>query len=134
MTMQSAVADLCQRAALAALASATIAYQPSSYDDAVAVRTRVCGLLSVAAIRAADVGDTGTFLALRSLNAAVAADLTARGAVLPQLVTVTRARPMPSLKLAYDLYGDASRADDLTARVDPQNPAFFPTMFKVLAA
>jgi prophage DNA circulation protein len=133
-TMRDATVDLCQRAALASLAAATADYQPTSFDDAVAIRGQVCAIMDTATRHAADIGDSQTFATLRALRTAVAADLTARGVILPRMTTFTRPRSMPGLKLAYDLYGDASRADELTGRVDPPHPGFFPSTFRALAS
>jgi len=41
---------------------------------------------------------------------------------------------MPALAIAYRLYADATRADDLIARVDPPNPNFMPTRFEALSS
>ena len=82
----------------------------------------------------ADAGVDGSYLALRALRTAVAQDLIARGSDLARLTTVTTAVPLPSLTLAYSLYRDATRSDDLIARVDPVHPAFMPTSCQVLTS
>jgi prophage DNA circulation protein len=66
-------------------------------------------------------------------RAAMMLDLLIRGSLLPRLITVTRAIALPSLALAFELYGDASRSDDLIARVDPPHPGFFPLEFEALS-
>ncbi len=60
------------------------------------------------------------------LGAAVARDLQARAAPLPRLTTYGFPRGTSSLVLAYRLYGDASRADELRAENAVSNPAFMP--------
>lgn len=130
---QSATASLVRRAALAALARAEAGYQPTSFDDAAAVRQSITALLDTEIISAADAGDNGSFIALRALRAATVLDLTTRGSLLPRLVTITRTVSLPSLRLAYELYGDASRSDDLIARVDPPHPGFMPLQFRALS-
>ena len=129
----NATAALCRRA-LISLARATASYAPRSYDDAVAIRDQVCGLLDAEIVYAADNGDTQAYLSLRRLRAAVVQDLNTRGAQLPRLMTVTRARPLPALVLAYELYQDTTRADELITRVNPPHPAYFPTSFQALSA
>ncbi len=133
-TAQTATGAACRRAALAGLAQAEAAYQPVSYDDAMAVLDLITAVMDAEIVVAADLGDDASYLALRALRAAVADDLITRGADLPRVVTVTRGRSLPSLVLAYQLYGDATRSDDLIARVDPPAPLWMPTAFQALSA
>ena len=67
------------------------------------------------------------------MRAAAVDLLTTLGALLPRLVTITTPAPMPALALAYALYGDTTRVDDLIARADPPHPAWMPTAFKALS-
>jgi prophage DNA circulation protein len=124
---ETATAALCRRAALISLARACAAYTPTSYDDAMSLRTQVADLIDAEMLVAADAGDNNAYGALRALRTAVINDLTTRGANLPKLVQVTTKIPMPSLALAYRLYGDATRTDDLVQRADPICPLWMPT-------
>jgi prophage DNA circulation protein len=133
-TAQTALAALIRRAALAALVRASALYQPTSYNDAMARIAGLTGLLDAEALAAADAGDEASYTALRGARTAVTADLLARGGSLPKLATVTRSRPMSALLLAWQLYGDATRVDDLVARVQPVNALFMPASFRALAA
>jgi prophage DNA circulation protein len=133
-TFQTAAAALIRRTACGALASASAAYQPTSYNDAIAVMIAVTGFIDTESISAADAGDTDSYLALRQMRAMVAQDLLTRGAVLPTLLQITRQVPIPSLVLAYELYGDATRSDDLISRADPVSPLFMPTNFQALSS
>jgi len=133
-TLQSAVAALCRRAALTSLARACAGYAPTSSDDAVSVCVAVVALFDAEILVAADAEDDASYQALRQLRTAVVADLVTRAAQLPSLVTVRTAVPMPALALAYRLYRDATRADDLAARSGAQHPAFLPTSFRALSA
>lgn len=133
-TVQTAVAALIRRAALAALARAAAAYQPTSYDDAVAQIDALTAMLDAEAVIAADAGDSASYTALRGLRTAVTADLIARGAGLPRLITIANPAALPSLVLAYQPYGDATRSDDLIARADPVNPMFMPVSFVALSS
>ena len=128
------VAAACRRAALTSLARATADYQPNSYQDAVQLRELVGGLIAAEMLVAGAVPDYPAYTALRTLRAAVIEDLTARGGNLARLRTVTTAEPMPALVLAYRLYGDASRYDDLVGRADPVSPLFMPCSFQALSA
>ncbi len=129
---QLAAADLFRRAALAVLAVAGSNYQPSSSDDALAVRTLVLDILDAEITVAGDQGEDDMFIALRALRALVVQDLNVRGAGLPSLVTVETQACLPSLVLAQRLYRDPTRADELVQRANPIHPAFMPTSFKAL--
>lgn len=131
--MQAATASLFRAAALISIANATASYQPSSYDDAVAILLAVTALFDAEILAAADAGATPSYLALRSLRAAVTADLLARAANLPHLRTVTNRLALPSLTLAYSLYVDATRSDELIARGNPISPLFMPLSFVALS-
>jgi prophage DNA circulation protein len=126
---QDATAALCRRAALAALARAAAEAEPPSYDEAVALRDRVCALLEAEELRAADAGEDASAQALRDLRAAVAEDLTARAADLARLRTVATPAPLPALVHAYRLYEDLGRGDELAARADAADPNFLATPF-----
>lgn len=132
--MQTSGAALCRRASLTALARATAAYQPISYDDATAVLDTVSGVLEPEIISAADAGDTASYSALRALSTAITQDMIARGSSLPTLTTVRRGTSLPSLVLAYELYGDATQSDALVAMVDPVAPLWMPTEFLALSS
>jgi prophage DNA circulation protein len=133
-TVETNVSAACRRAALTSLARATADYQPSSYQDAVALRTQVAGLIEAEMLVAGGVPDYATYSALRLLRASVIEDLTAREGDLAMVVTITTALPTPALTLAYRLYGDASRYDDLVARANPVSPLFMPTSFQALSS
>lgn len=131
---QAAIARNLHCAALAALAVASSQYQPVSYQDALAIRQQVCAALDAEATLAADSGDDATYQALRDLRAAVALDLTLRGASLPSLIEVQTFVSMPSLVEAWSLYADTSREPSLVASADPPHPLFMPLSFAALSA
>lgn len=132
--LQGALGDLGRRAAVTALARAAQTYQPSSANDATAVRAAVCGLLDAEITIAGDQGEDASYLALRALRTAVSQDLTARGANLAPIVTFSFGASLPALNLAWRLYQDISRTDGLITQVDPPHPAFMPTSFSALAS
>ena len=131
---QDAVAALCRRAALISLARACAACQPTSSDDALAIRTAVAALFDAEIEIVADAGQGALYGQLRALRTAVVLDLNTRGTLLPQLRTVTSAVPMPSLVVAYGLYGDATRAAALAARSGAPHPGFLPLSFQALSS
>lgn len=132
--VQTAVASLARRSAITSLALACSNFQPSSSQAALELVVEVTELLDAEITIAADVGDLLSYSALRALRAAVSQDLISRAAQLPSQITITTNAPQPSLQIAYRLYRDASRSDDLIARTDPINPAFMPVSFVALSA
>ena len=134
ITVRDAIAAACRRAALASLARASAAYQPTSYQDAQTTLANVTAALDVEITAAGDAGEDNTYAALRSLRNAVVQDLTTRSASLPRLVTVTFNQALPALTLAQMLYTDASRSDEIVRDAGAPHPAFLPTTFQVLGA
>jgi prophage DNA circulation protein len=136
-SVAAAISALFRRAALAAIATASAASLPTSYDDAMALMGQVTSALDAEitlAGDAADAADADVMAGLIALRAAVVADLTARGASLAPLRTVSFAAPMPALAVAQQLYRDGTRADELIRRVHPWHPAFLSGPLTVLAA
>lgn len=132
-TMQGACGDLFRRAAVVALCRASTTYQPSSSDDAAALRTQICALLDAEILIAGNQGADATFNALRALRAAVVQDLTQRGAGLAPLTVISTPSPMPAPVLAQRVYRDSTRADELVLEANPIHPAFMPVAFQGLA-
>jgi prophage DNA circulation protein len=81
-------------------------------------------------------GGESAYLPLTNLMSAVVTDLSGRAGKLPQTSTLTLQETQPSLAVAYRLYGDAKRSDDIIARNGVRNPSFLPTgtPLKVLTA
>ena len=129
---QTATASLVRRTAVIAMAQAAASYQPTSYDDAAAVRATVVAALDAEITVAGDSGEDRSYQTLRTLRAAVSQDLTTRGASLAHVQTYTTPVSLPSLVDAYAIYQDATQADALVAEVDPIHPAFMPTSFQAL--
>lgn len=132
--VNSDVSALCRRMALAAAAQASAAYVPTSQQDAANLRDEIVTLIQDEMLIAGDAGDDTSYVALESLLSAVAADLAARGASLPQSVQVTFAGSLPSLVLAQRLYQDLSRSDELVQEANPISPLFMPQSFQALAS
>ncbi|WP_353191414.1 DNA circularization N-terminal domain-containing protein [Pandoraea pnomenusa] len=133
-TMQSACGDLFRRSAIASVARASATYLPSSSDDAVSMRDRVIALIDSEIGVAGDQGEDGAYEALRSLRAAVIADLNQRGGALAAIRTYQLPGGLPALALANRLYRDATRADELVAQIGPVHPAFCPASFRALTS
>ncbi len=75
---------------------------------------------------AADNGLPAMYQALITLGAAVSRDLATRAANLPAVTSYSFARGTTSHALAYRLYGDATRCDQLRAENGCNAPAFLP--------
>ncbi|WP_374625062.1 DNA circularization protein [Pandoraea sp.] len=129
-TLGQAMRRLFRRAAIGSISRASASYLPSSHDDAVSMRDRVTTLIDAELSVAGDQGEDDAYGALCSLRAAVIVDLNQRGAALASIKTYTLPGSLPVLALAHRLYRDASRADELTAQVNPVHPAFMPSTFK----
>lgn len=132
-TMQSGCGDLFRRTALVALCRASTTYQPSSFDDAAALRTQLTDLLDAEILIAGDQGADATFYAMRNLRTAVVRDLTQRGANLARLMTIKTPNVVPAPVIAQRVYRDAARADELVLQANPRHPAFMPVSFKALS-
>jgi prophage DNA circulation protein len=130
---EAAMAAQLRRCALGELARAAVAYMPSSYDDAVAVRGVVTDAIDAEILVAGDAGDDASFLALREVRQAIVDALTAAGSDLSALKDFSLNAPSPALALAQRLYQDAGRSDELVAEAQPIHPAFMPARFRALA-
>ena len=83
---------------------------------------------------AADDMDQAAFAALIGLDAAVTNFLVTTARPLPRMIGYQFAASLPSLVLAYRLYQDASRADQLVQENKVVHPAFCPAIGLALSA
>ena len=83
---------------------------------------------------AADQMDQMTFQSLISLHGALTNHLVQTALPLPRMMLFEFFKPMPSLVLAYRLYSDASRADQLRDENKIVHPAFCPRLGEALSA
>ncbi|SHJ69265.1 hypothetical protein SAMN02745194_03139 [Roseomonas rosea] len=131
---QAASAALCRRAALAELGRAVAQAEPRSWDETVQLRDQVCALLDAEIIVAADAGEDRSYAALRGLRDAVARRLNAKAGGLPRLRTVEVPQAEPALVQAFRLYGDVTRADEVSAYAAAEDPNFIVGTFMVRGA
>jgi prophage DNA circulation protein len=82
----------------------------------------------------ADEMDAATYRALISLHAATTRFLSETGRPLPRLINFRFALPLPTVQIAYRLYADADRADELRAENKVVHPAFMRPMGRALSA
>lgn len=121
---QAAFTTLVQRAAVieATRASASVAFD--SYDTAVDTRDELIAALDAQAELA---DDDSVYYALTGLKAAMINDIAARGANLARIIERELNAPLPSLALAYDLYGDVELEEDVLTRNRVRDPLFVPS-------
>jgi prophage DNA circulation protein len=105
-----------------------------SRSDVEATRATVKAAFEPMEEAVADANDNVGYLALVSVHAAISYHLTVTAEPLPEIVTYTFSAIEPSLALAYKLYTDASRADQLVAENKVVHPAFMPLCGRALSA
>jgi prophage DNA circulation protein len=110
----------------AARIAPTVPYE--SIEDATTARDQVAEMLEE---QAAGAGDTA-YPALVDLRSKLLAAVPGENA-FARIVTVTRNVPIPSLLLAYQLYGDVDNELDIVARNSIRNPGFIAGDLKVLS-
>jgi prophage DNA circulation protein len=105
-----------------------------SREDVEATRALVKAAFEPMEEAVTDVNDSVGYLALVSVHAAISYHLTITAEPLPEIVTYALSTIEPSLALAYKLYTDASRADQLVAENKVVHPAFMPLSGRALSA
>lgn len=119
---RQAVADLVSRVALAETARATVARSFESYEQAVAARESLTGAIDAAAATAPD----ELYDALQALRAEVTEAVPPAEENLPRLASLTLAVTAPGLVVAYGLYDDAGRGEEIARRNRVAHPGFLP--------
>ncbi len=118
-----------------ALAQAAVIVTDETFDSVQEVERWRDYLADAFQDEIAATADAYTFQALQDLKAAAINDLEARAAKLPEETTTTPNDVMPALVLAYDLYGDATRDEEIALRNDVEHPGFLPPApLRVLAS
>lgn len=112
--------------------TSTGAYSTSptiSYDEMLEARERIVGRLEEEML---DVEDDRVFMALREAATAVSKDLSSRAEEQARLYDYDAGAVLPSCVTAMELYGDATRAQEIVVRNGVTNPLFCPNVLKVL--
>lgn len=109
-----------QDAAQALLSASTVTEGYDTAQAAATLRDTLTDAIDTVCLTA----DDPTYQQWRDLRAAIVADLSTRAATLPSLVTFVPTRTLPALVIAYRLYGDATRAEEIVARNDLEYPGF----------
>lgn len=116
-----------ETAVVEAARSASLADFPTR-DEALASAAMLLEALdsrmeTVDPVSGAPVSDA-VYQALAALRASVAIDLRTRGARLPELSVYTPDATLPALVIAHRIYGDATRADEISGRNRISHPGF----------
>jgi prophage DNA circulation protein len=138
-TNTNAVAGLVRQAAISQAAVAAVVTQTTedvsnggtkttstptkydSYESAITVRTELAdGLDEESETTTSDL----VYVAVTDLRTAVVQAVPDPEQDLPRLATFSPRQTLPSLVVAYQLYGDAGRAEDIVVRNDPRRPGF----------
>jgi prophage DNA circulation protein len=133
-SLAARTAALIRKAALINLASATALYTPTSSNDAISLRNSVSALFDGELALLGSWFQDADYAALSTLRMSVVNDLNTRASVLNPIIQVNYNQNLPSLVIAYQLYQDASRSDELIARNNPVDPGFMPLMVEALAS
>ncbi|QIG93803.1 MULTISPECIES: hypothetical protein [Bradyrhizobium] len=121
---------LCLAAQCRIIASMTFV----SRQDVTAIKQQLQQPFQDAEEIAADDMDQMTFQMLVALHGAVTQHLAATARPLPRVVNFRFYEPLPSLVMAYKLYADASRSDELRAENKVVHPAFCQPSGQALSA
>lgn len=100
-----------------------------SYDEMLEARERIVGRLEEEMLEAED---DRVFMALREAATAVSKDLSSRAEEQARLYDYDAGAVLPSCVTAMELYGDATRAQEIVVRNGVTNPLFCPNVLKVL--
>lgn len=120
---RAAITALVRRTAMIQAARTASDMEPATFDEAVLLRDEIAMALEEEANQTTD---DVVFSTLMDLRAAVVQDLTTRAADLSRLESRTLAQVGNVLVMAYNLYGDATREQEITDRNGLAMPGFVP--------
>lgn len=117
---RTAVASLVRQTAVIEAARATSSIEFESQNQAVDIRDTVISAIDTEQLTASD----NVFVALSDLKTAVISDINTRALDLSKLVAYTPKSTLPAVVLAYRLYGDANRDEEIVTRNSIAHPGF----------
>lgn len=120
-TNTGALNELVRQVAVSEAAKAAVVTEYPSYQEALTNRD---SLLTAIDAESERTPSDQAFTALGGLRSEVVRGIPRQAVRLPQLRSYTPRATQPSLLAAYQLYGDARRCDEISARNSPQHPGF----------
>lgn len=121
---RDAIIGLVRQAAIIEAARQAPSADYETLTDATDVRDAIAGVIDAIQEDPATVDET--FAALTELRTVVIGGVPPVGEQLPDIATITPTVTIPSLVLAYDVHGDASREPEIVARNRLRYPGFVP--------
>jgi prophage DNA circulation protein len=119
-TAQNAMESMVRQMAVAEHARVVSGQEYTSYQDALAAREELTDEIDTVSETASD----EVFVELQALRAKIVQALP--NPKLPEIQTMTMRQATPAIVLAYQLYGDPLRDDDIAARNQIRHPGFIP--------
>lgn len=129
----AAAARAARLAALTVYAEAVLRTTFASRPDGVTARAQVAERFENELLDTTGAASAALFVAIEQLQAKVIEWLTQTITTLAPIVIVESARIRPSLALAWILYADPTRSDELVARNNVRHPSFMPRTIEALA-
>lgn len=121
-----ALLGLVRRSAVAKAAELAGTREFSSYGEAIAFRTEISQAIDAEILAAGAVGDDESFNRLRDVFEAVSRSITDRAGSLARVVQLPVADSLPGLVVAWRMYEDPLRDEEVAARNGSLHPGFLP--------
>lgn len=118
-----ALNDIVRQVAISELSKEAVVTDFESIQDATKSRTLITDLIDAESEKTKN---DDIYLALGKLQTEVVRGIPQPTQSLPQLINYTPRVTLPALLVAYQVYGDASRADEIALRNKPKHPGFLP--------
>lgn len=118
--IEEALSTLVQRAVLASASQILLTQTFASYDDAIRARRAVLDAINAHTEDSVD----DTYADFVDLRVAIAAAIPGTAGNLPRLQRYSPPETIPSLVVAFQLYGDVTREPDIVTRNKLRAPAF----------
>jgi prophage DNA circulation protein len=131
---QEANALLFRVANMASLSYALSEINPVSSNEAQSVLDTIIPLFDQLITDVSDAVMDETSAELKTLKSYVVSYLENLALTRPELMTVTYNTSLPASAIAYSLYRDAARADEIVFENNPVNPLFMPNSLMVLSS
>ena len=122
-TNHNAMNEFVRQVAIGELSKEAVVTDFESIQDATKTRNEIIELIDAESETTAN---DSAYMDLGNLHTEVVRGIPPAEQTLPQLITYTPKATLPSLLVAYQVYGDASRADEIARRNKPRHPGFLP--------